>query len=172
LSLAVLGFVVVAVMPASAATAPVTASATSALDSSIKITGSARCPRGRTAVGVAATTTRPWTVHIIGLVPDGRQATATARVFSGAGYRWQVTVTAICASIPTGLQYLSSTTPMTPVIPDEPLVAAKTICPANKRLIGFGGMVAGGRIATFMPNNNPDSRIFVAGKPFTARPGP
>jgi hypothetical protein len=170
LPLAVLGFVLVGVVPASAAAAPVTVSASSVLDSTVQKSVSARCPRGRTAVGVAATTTRPSAVHITGLVPNGRQATATARVFSGAGFRWRITVTAICASTPAGLQYVSSTS-STPITPGSPAVGATTTCPADKRLIGFGGTVAGGRILSFMPQGNPATGIFLSGEPFTGTPG-
>ena len=156
--------------PASAATAPITVSATSALDSTLVKSVTARCPAGRSAVGVAASTTRPWAVHLTGLVPNGRSATATARVFSGTGFRWTLTVTAICASTPAGLQYVSATS-STPISEGSPAVGATATCPGAKRLIGLGGLVTGGRILSLMPQNNPANGTWLSGEPFTGTPG-
>jgi hypothetical protein len=156
---------------ASAAVAPVTVTATSALNTSVQKSVSATCPAGRAAVGVAASTSRQSAVHIIGLVPNGRTATATARVFAGSGFRWTVTVKAICAVRPAGLQYVSVTS-TTPVFPGSETVGAQTPCPGVKRLIGFGGAVAGGRIVSFMPQNDPANAIFLSGQPFPGTVGP
>lgn len=154
---------------ASAAAAPVTASATSASNTTLEKTVSVSCPIGRSAVGVAASTTRPWAVQIISLRPRGRTATATARVFSGTGFRWSITVKAICASTPAGLQYVSATS-STP-IGGGSTVGATATCPGSKRLIGFGGTVTGGRILSFMPQGSPATGVWLSGQPFTGTVG-
>ncbi|WP_020524626.1 hypothetical protein [Catelliglobosispora koreensis] len=105
-----------------------------------------------------------------GLVPNGSTATATARVFSGTGFLWRVTVKAICANTPVGLQYVSLTS-TTPVSPGSPVVGAKPICPSTKRLIGFGGTVSGGRIMSFMPQNRPATGVWLSGRPFPGTSG-
>lgn len=157
--------------PASAATAPVTVSATSAYSTTLQKSISVSCPAGRSAVGVTASTTRPWAVHITGLVPNGSLATATARVFSGVGYSWRITVTAVCAVTPAGLQYVSITS-TTPVSPGSPVVGATATCPSAKRLIGLGGSVSGGRILSFMPQSSPANGIWLSGQPFPGTAGP
>jgi hypothetical protein len=156
---------------ASAAAAPVTVTATSALSTSIQKSVSATCPAGRSAVGVVASTSRQPAVHVTGLVPNGRTATATARVFAGSGFRWTVTVKAICAVTPAGLQYVSVTS-TTPVSPGAETVGARTPCPGVKKLIGFGGSVTGGRIVSFMPQNDPADAIWLSGEPFAGTVGP
>jgi hypothetical protein len=139
------------------------------LDSTLQKSIKVSCPTGRSAVGVTAATTRPWAVHIIGLVPNGRSATATARVFSGTGYRWTITVRAICVVTPPGLEYVTSTS--TTPIGGSGAVGSRATCPGSKQLIGFGGLVTGGRILSFMPQGSPANAIWLSGQPFTRTVG-
>jgi hypothetical protein len=165
--------VAAAATPASASASsavPVTVSATSASDSTLKKSITVRCPAGRSAVGVSATTTRPWAVHIISLTPKGSSATASARVFAGTDNQWSITVTAICVTTPAGLTYVPATS-TTPITTGGRVVAAKAYCPTGKQLVGFGGSVGGGRILSFMPQGDPATGIFLSGEPFIRTSG-
>ena len=104
----------------------------------------APCPRGKVTVGGGARISgsgEPY-VHLTALAPmDELGYTATAEEFFGhTALPWELTTWAVCAKRPTGLEYVSTSTPFSSA-PSQQKWAA---CPDDKRAIGSGATIAGG----------------------------